>query len=62
MPPKGYTLVRYRRRYAVRNDNWFTITNFNHKSAEALTNPSSKELERQELNYASEEEESKQTK
>lgn len=51
MPKCTFSLLRQRRRYMQRNEDWFSINRFKHQHDELLTSPTFKYLEKLEMEY-----------
>lgn len=61
--PKGFSLMRLRRSFMQRTNDWFSINRFKQHHLATLSNPTPKVLEQQELQrtLAGEEEQSEAT-
>ncbi len=49
-----FSLMRQRRRYMQRTEDWFSINRFKHQHEVPLTSPTLKYLEKQEVEYEQE--------
>lgn len=54
MPKCTFSLLRQRRRFMQRNEDWFSINRFKLQHQGELTNPSYKYLEKLEMEYQQE--------